>query len=256
MLSLVPEPSNPHDANAVQVLREGDMVGYLPREVAAKLVQAAQEGRVIATVNHVHRGSRGYHTGIELNLEIASGQDRQPGTGFDAVQVDPLLEVLAGDVLGRHGIDEAVQLGATLEKLRQALTRFKSEELDAEGMMREANEAAAAVRAGLVPGSECPDALRVAGVAAVVTRRESLGIAVFNALREWCGVQDPVPGSVLKLLSLLKLIFEPGDEEKSEYEKVVEYIRAAEAGNSNAMSNLGICYYKGKGVAQDHEQAV
>ena len=256
MLSLVPEPSNPHDANAVQVLREGDLVGYLPREIAAQQVEAVREGRVIATVASVHRGSSGYHTGIELKLEIASGQVRQPGTGFDAVQVDPLLEVLAGDVLGRHGIDEAVQLGATLEKIRQALSRFKSDGLDADGLAREGDAAAAAVRAGLIPGSECPDALRVGGVAAVVTRRESLGIAVFNALREWCGSQDPVPGSVLKLLSLLKLVFEPGDEHKTKYDEVVGYIRKAEAGETWAMFNLGVCYGNGEGVAQDHEQKV
>ena len=35
---LIPEPTNPYDFNAVQVLIDGDLVGYLPREEAARYV--------------------------------------------------------------------------------------------------------------------------------------------------------------------------------------------------------------------------
>jgi hypothetical protein len=34
---LVPEPTNPHDANAIQVIIETRLVGYLDRETAARL---------------------------------------------------------------------------------------------------------------------------------------------------------------------------------------------------------------------------
>lgn len=39
---LVPEPSNPHDANAVQVMIEGGQVGFLSRDDAARYVVAAR----------------------------------------------------------------------------------------------------------------------------------------------------------------------------------------------------------------------
>ena len=39
-------------------------------------------------------------------------------------------------------------------------------------------------------------------------------------------------------------------------EAVKWYRKAAEQGNSSAQCNLGICYYKGQGVAEDNEQAI
>jgi hypothetical protein len=40
---LVPEPDNPHDANAVAVMVEGERVGYLKRDVAASYSAVLQE---------------------------------------------------------------------------------------------------------------------------------------------------------------------------------------------------------------------
>jgi len=37
--TLVPEPSNPHDPNAVAVVIDGHHVGYIPRELAAGVLQ-------------------------------------------------------------------------------------------------------------------------------------------------------------------------------------------------------------------------
>jgi hypothetical protein len=39
---LVPEPTNPHDPNAIQVIIEGQLVGYLDRETAARLQPVLQ----------------------------------------------------------------------------------------------------------------------------------------------------------------------------------------------------------------------
>ena len=37
LAALRPEPTNPHDANAIQVLVDGNLVGYLDRDTAGKL---------------------------------------------------------------------------------------------------------------------------------------------------------------------------------------------------------------------------
>lgn len=47
---LVPEPSNPHDRNAVAAFIKGHKVGYLSREVAADAVRAFRSARVLEGV--------------------------------------------------------------------------------------------------------------------------------------------------------------------------------------------------------------
>jgi hypothetical protein len=62
-LSLVREPNNPHDSNAVRVLWQGRMLGYLPRaenrSVAAEMDRGAQVsgriGRLLEDRNPWHR---------------------------------------------------------------------------------------------------------------------------------------------------------------------------------------------------------
>ena len=49
LASLVPEPTNPHDPNAIQVVIEARLVGYLDRETAARLRP------VLETIAHADR---------------------------------------------------------------------------------------------------------------------------------------------------------------------------------------------------------
>jgi hypothetical protein len=74
---LEPEPDNPHDPNAIQVLVEGHLVGYLSREDAAiyrpgllRLIEASPTGRVA------------------LEAQIVGGGPRRDGIGFLGVFLD------------------------------------------------------------------------------------------------------------------------------------------------------------------------
>lgn len=43
-VELVPEPDNPHDPNAIEVVLEGVHVGYVPRDLCAAVAEKLQEG--------------------------------------------------------------------------------------------------------------------------------------------------------------------------------------------------------------------
>lgn len=42
---LVPEPSNPHDSNAIQVVVQGHVLGYVPRELQGQVVPRLRAGQ-------------------------------------------------------------------------------------------------------------------------------------------------------------------------------------------------------------------
>jgi HIRAN domain len=74
---LEPEPHNPHDQNAVKVLVEGHLVGYLSREDAAvyrsgllRLMEKSPTGRVA------------------LEAQIVGGGPRRDGIGFLGIFLD------------------------------------------------------------------------------------------------------------------------------------------------------------------------
>jgi hypothetical protein len=46
-LALAPEPDNPHDGNAVAVMREGLRLGYIPRAANAPVAALLKDGRTI-----------------------------------------------------------------------------------------------------------------------------------------------------------------------------------------------------------------
>ena len=77
---LIPEPTNPHDANAVQVVVETRLVGYLDRETAARLrpvlqaIAEADRARVAVPCRitggfRLRDGSRS-HLGVQLLFSI------------------------------------------------------------------------------------------------------------------------------------------------------------------------------------------
>jgi hypothetical protein len=73
---LVPEPDNPHDSNAVKVLIEGRLVGYLSREDAVIYLPALR--RLMAS----------HMSPIALTGQIVGGGQREDGLGMLGVFLD------------------------------------------------------------------------------------------------------------------------------------------------------------------------
>ena len=68
-LTLVREPSNPHDANAVRIEWQGRMLGYVPRRDNADLARQMDHGAAVeARVTELHRAANGRH---RISYEIA-----------------------------------------------------------------------------------------------------------------------------------------------------------------------------------------
>ena len=79
---LVPEPSNPHDPNAVMVQIDGKLVGYLPRDEAVAygptLQELAERGRTgLCEARIAGRGGHGgtSNLGVFLRLPDPQGPD-------------------------------------------------------------------------------------------------------------------------------------------------------------------------------------
>ncbi|EKE68718.1 HIRAN domain-containing protein [Oceanibaculum indicum] len=60
-VAIVPEPDNPYDPDAVRIITEWGMVGYIPREDSAEVAADIAAGRIaqIGTIVAVHGGSPG-----------------------------------------------------------------------------------------------------------------------------------------------------------------------------------------------------
>ena len=68
-LTLVREPSNPHDPNAVRLEWQGRMLGYVPRRDNADLARQMDHGAAVeARVTELHRAANGRH---RISYEIA-----------------------------------------------------------------------------------------------------------------------------------------------------------------------------------------
>jgi hypothetical protein len=67
---LVPEPTNPHDSDAVKVCRRsGEQIGYLPRY--HRLLPAIKRGDVSAVIDSITGGSRDKPSrGVVLSLTV------------------------------------------------------------------------------------------------------------------------------------------------------------------------------------------
>lgn len=73
-LQLVPEPDNPHDANAVRVLSPtGKQIGYLEARLAGETVRRTHKGITTrAFVSNLSGGRAGQSLGVVLGLVIYS----------------------------------------------------------------------------------------------------------------------------------------------------------------------------------------
>jgi hypothetical protein len=74
LLRLEPEPDNPHDRNAIRVLRgTGEQIGYIERQLAAQL--ASEDGEYYAAVASVRRPRLSRYYGVGLMIVIARSRD-------------------------------------------------------------------------------------------------------------------------------------------------------------------------------------
>ena len=68
-LTLVREPTNAHDSNAVRIEWQGHMLGYVPRRDNADLARQMDHGaRVEGRVTELHRAANGRH---RISYEIS-----------------------------------------------------------------------------------------------------------------------------------------------------------------------------------------
>jgi hypothetical protein len=73
-LELIAEPDNPHDENAIKVLREdGKQIGYVKRSLVARLVDDLSDFR--AFVAGIGRGRDGRYLGVSLLIVVHDGED-------------------------------------------------------------------------------------------------------------------------------------------------------------------------------------
>ena len=68
-LTLVREPANPHDANAVRIEWQGRMLGYVPRRDNGDLARQMDHGAAVeARITELHRAANGRH---RISYEIS-----------------------------------------------------------------------------------------------------------------------------------------------------------------------------------------
>jgi hypothetical protein len=119
---LVPEPSNPHDRNAVAVLVLGDIVGHLPSELApavqhALISRLAPYGGRLGGRVEVQTGNRGPEIVVWIDpAPIGLRPDQLHAASAMAAQVQSLLPQMTPARAGR-GVD--VDLRAELAELNK-----------------------------------------------------------------------------------------------------------------------------------------
>jgi hypothetical protein len=74
---LRPEPDNPFDPSAIQVLCRSEVIGYIPREHSALLLQALAAGVVGAVVEGKGRPDNSKYVGVSLRLTVSWHFDEQ-----------------------------------------------------------------------------------------------------------------------------------------------------------------------------------
>jgi hypothetical protein len=104
---LVPEPNNPHDANAICVRIDGRVVGYLPRQIAAIYVAGLQELMARSGEHVALRGvivGGGYYADGPGRLGVWLSHDP---ADFGVVPTTPVRVFVAPEGTMRTGFSEA-----------------------------------------------------------------------------------------------------------------------------------------------------
>ena len=51
VVELVPEPTNPHDKNAIKILMDGVLIGYVPADLCLKVMPQIGKKTFVATIS-------------------------------------------------------------------------------------------------------------------------------------------------------------------------------------------------------------
>ncbi|MBN9624391.1 MAG: hypothetical protein J0H06_15845, partial [Actinobacteria bacterium] len=141
--SLVPDPSNPYDRNAVRVEIEGELVGHLPRDLAAlvarSIAELARQGPV--TTKAELRGDPDSDLGCgvalwleagRLGLVVEDGEDED--SVFDVPDmVSAMVNPLAEGATGQLKSETVERRRPTVER---AVESWKTELIDLSGRNR------------------------------------------------------------------------------------------------------------------------
>ena len=132
--TLVPEPKNPHDRNAVAVTLAGFTVGYLPREDASRyapvLGALAEQGWLLSTAARLWWSDYGDSLNASVNLQLAPPNMLVPvnsppdvpmlelpqGHALQVVGEDQHMDVLVPIVSGQHQVAAYVTLHPIVEQ--------------------------------------------------------------------------------------------------------------------------------------------
>ena len=55
-VELVPEPTNPHDPNAIKIVMDGEHIGYIKRGNCTKILNQIRDGRIISVTGKITGG--------------------------------------------------------------------------------------------------------------------------------------------------------------------------------------------------------
>lgn len=75
-VTLVPEPENYFDKNAVRVICYGKMIGYIAKDLAPRIQALAKQGRVSGVISKKFPGIKktGYNVGFRLCITIRDSE--------------------------------------------------------------------------------------------------------------------------------------------------------------------------------------
>jgi hypothetical protein len=72
LIEVVPQPDNPHDPSALQLMRDGSLLGYIPAEITSEIHEAlkrvGQDGQACKVLARLV-GHREKSLGLRLNME-------------------------------------------------------------------------------------------------------------------------------------------------------------------------------------------
>ena len=260
-LDLVPEPSNPHDSNAIRIERQAratgswyvrddpeacqvpTLVGYLDRDLAAELAAPARSYKITAHVFEILGGQTDQLAGIRIRLEV----DRPPSkdAAINHSEAHGISMPLAADLLGDHKMEIAVQITTCMEAVQRALSAYDKHEIS----NRTLGEVAVGAFETMLSGDwrqpyqswvSCTDSKRIAGAVSLILGDRSLGVYIYFELMQQFETSS-APQCIIRLLATLQLRFTPEEKDRP----------AERGGPAGADMRLAWQFYRGVGKPKD-----
>jgi TPR repeat protein len=161
------DPSNPYDQNAIQVWVGGSIVGYVPRDIAARIARMEAPSDFSARVVERLGGVNGYYVGLRIEL---------------AFDIPPMESPSVAPVSLRAEIhDRATQLRSLVEKLLADQHYFPSDPAEA----YEVTECLTAVQAALAQEQAAPISRVLDGIRVRFATRRGVHAWRMSLLAAW-----------------------------------------------------------------------